>query len=48
MATLTIELPPQQVQNEFNMRRWVEVLADPVLARHEGRIETDRPGRKPR
>ena len=45
MATLTIELPQQQVQNEFNLRRWVELLADPVMARHEGRIETDRHGR---
>jgi Uma2 family endonuclease len=44
MATLTIELPPQRVQTEFNLRRWAELLSDPVLARIEGRIETDRFG----
>jgi Uma2 family endonuclease len=44
MATLTIELPPQPVQTEFNLRRWAELVADPELARIEGRIETDRFG----
>jgi len=44
MASLTIELPPRQVQNRFNLRRWGELLADPELARIEGRVETDRYG----
>ena len=44
MATLTIELPPQRLQTEFNLRRWAEVLADRELARFEWRIETDRHG----
>lgn len=42
---LTLELPPQQAQTEFNLRRWAELLADRDLARIEGRIETDRHGR---
>lgn len=29
----------------FNLRRWAELLADPELAKFEGRIETDRHGR---
>ena|SRR5947207_8524105 len=44
MATLTIELPPQQALTEFNLRRWAEVLADRELAKFEWRIETDRHG----
>jgi Uma2 family endonuclease len=44
MATLTIELPPQAAQTAFNLRRWAELLADPELARFEGRIESDRYG----
>jgi Uma2 family endonuclease len=44
MASLIIELPPRQVQKRFNLRRWDELLADPELARVEGRIETDRYG----
>ena len=44
MATLTIELPPHEAQTAFNLRRWVELLADRELARFEGRIETDRHG----
>lgn len=44
MATLTIELPPHSAQTAFNLRRWSELLADPELARVEGRIETDRHG----
>ncbi len=44
MATLTIELPPQTEQTSFNLRRWAELLADPELARFEGRVETDRHG----
>jgi Uma2 family endonuclease len=30
---------------EFNLRIWEELLADPTLAKVEGRIETDRHGR---
>ena len=45
MATLTIQLPPQRAQTEFNLRRWSELLADPDLAKVEGRVETDRYGR---
>jgi Uma2 family endonuclease len=44
MATLTLELPPQRVQTEFNLRRWAQVIADRELARFEGRVETDRFG----
>lgn len=44
MATLTIELPHHSVQTELNLRRWAELLADPELAKFEGRIETDRHG----
>jgi len=44
MATLTIELPPQQAQTARNLRRWAELLADRDLAKFEGRIETDRHG----
>jgi Uma2 family endonuclease len=41
---LTLELPPQKTQTEFKLRRWEELLADPELAKVEGRIETDRHG----
>lgn len=44
MATLTIKLPPHEAQTEFNLRRWDELLADPEVAKIEGRIETDRFG----
>jgi Uma2 family endonuclease len=44
MASLTIELPSQKSQTSFNLRRWNEILADPVLAKIEGRVETDRHG----
>lgn len=48
MALLTIELPVQENQTAFNLRRWTELLADTELgrqlARIEGRIETDRHG----
>lgn len=44
MATLTIELPPQPEQTDFNLRRWAELQSDRELARFEGRIETDRYG----
>jgi Uma2 family endonuclease len=44
MGALTIELPSQRTQTAFNLRRWDEVLADPELAKIEGRVETDRYG----
>ena len=44
MALLTIELPAHPAQTAFNLHRWAELLADPELARFEGRIETDRHG----
>ena len=42
MATLTLELPAQEKQTAFNLRRWAELLADRELAKFEGRVETDR------
>ncbi len=44
MDSLTIELPPQRTQTAYNLRRWAELQADPVVAKIEGRIETDRFG----
>jgi Uma2 family endonuclease len=44
MATLTIELPAQENQTAFNLRRWAALLEDRELAKIEGRIETDRHG----
>jgi Uma2 family endonuclease len=44
MATLTIRLPPQRTQTEYNLRRWAELLANPELVRFEGRVETNRHG----
>jgi Uma2 family endonuclease len=44
METLIIELPSQAGQTRFNLRRWDELQTDPVLAKIEGRIETDRHG----
>ena len=44
MATLTIKLPSHEAQTEFNLRRWDELLADPEVAKIEGRVETDRYG----
>ncbi len=44
MAPVTIDLPSQESKTAFNLRRWEELLADPGLARIEGRIETDRHG----
>jgi Uma2 family endonuclease len=41
---LTLELPPQKAQTEFNLRRWAELQADPEMAKIEGRVETDRFG----
>lgn len=45
MSTLTIELPSQRTQTEFNLRRWAELLADPEMRKVVGRVETDRYGR---
>ncbi|HEY5891912.1 MAG TPA: Uma2 family endonuclease, partial [Chthoniobacterales bacterium] len=42
---LTIELPSQKEQTAFNLRRWAELAHDPVMARLEGKVETDRFGR---
>ena len=48
MPALTIELPAQDDQTQFNLRRWSELTSDTSLgrelARIEGRIETDRHG----
>jgi Uma2 family endonuclease len=44
MAMLSIELPSQQAQTSFNLRRWDELLANRELSKIEGRIETDRHG----
>lgn len=45
MATLTIELPSQASQTEFNLQRWEDVINDPLYTSFQGRIETDRYGR---
>ena len=42
--SLAIQLPPREDQVEFNLRVWERVLADPALAKIEGRIETNRHG----
>jgi Uma2 family endonuclease len=44
MSGLTIELPPQVEQTQFNLRRWAELLADPEMTKLEWRVETDRYG----
>jgi Uma2 family endonuclease len=44
MPTLTIGLPAQRAQTEFNLRRWAELQRDPEMARIESRVETDRHG----
>jgi len=41
---ITIELPDLASQTTFNLARWIEILADPELARLPYRIETDRLG----
>jgi len=41
---MTIQLAPHQEQVGFNLRRWAELLEDPLLQGWEGRIETDRHG----
>jgi hypothetical protein len=42
---LTIQLPAQENQSEFNLRRWSELQSDQDLARLPYTIETDRFGR---
>ncbi|MGH7970218.1 MAG: hypothetical protein ACREIC_15965 [Limisphaerales bacterium] len=37
MAVVTIELPTQQRQTRFNLRRWSELLADAELYLQGGR-----------
>lgn len=44
MASLVIELSPQEEQTAFNVKRWEELCADPQWQKWEGRIETDRHG----
>ena len=44
MAKLAIQLPAHRDQTAFNLERWAEVLADPILDKIEQRIETDRHG----
>ncbi|MGI9115782.1 MAG: Uma2 family endonuclease [Chthoniobacterales bacterium] len=41
MGALTIELPVQEDQTAFNLRRWSELLADSELTRFQRRIETE-------
>ena len=41
---LTLELPRQKTQTDFNLRRWEVLLADRELAKIEDRFETDRHG----
>jgi Uma2 family endonuclease len=43
MATV-LQLPVRSNQTEFNLNRWEELLADPFLAKIDGRVETDRHG----
>lgn len=45
MPNLTIELPLQEEQAAFNLRRWEELIEDRELARFQGKVETDRHGR---
>ena len=42
--SLAIHLPPREDQQDFNLRVWERLQADPELAKIEGRIETDRHG----
>jgi Uma2 family endonuclease len=44
LVPITIELPDLDSQTKFNLARWTEILADPVLAKLPNRIETDRHG----
>jgi hypothetical protein len=45
IMALTIQLPAQENQSEFNVRRWSELQSDIDLAKLPHRIETDRFGR---
>ncbi|MEY4201072.1 MAG: hypothetical protein RLZZ265_2812 [Verrucomicrobiota bacterium] len=40
----TLDLPVVKDQHAFNLKRWAEACADPVLASYEFRVETDRYG----
>jgi len=40
MATLTIKLPSQPEQTDFNLRRWNELAGDPGLTKIEGPAES--------
>ena len=40
----TLDLPVVKDQHAFNLERWEEICADPVLASYEFRVETDRYG----
>lgn len=42
--SLVVHLPVRDNQTEFNLEVWERLLADPELAKIEGRIETDRHG----
>lgn len=42
--SLVVHLPVRDNQTEFNLEVWDRLLADPELAKIEGRIETDRHG----
>jgi Uma2 family endonuclease len=42
---MILQLKPLSEQNDFNLRRWSEILADRELAKLPHRIETDRHGR---
>jgi Uma2 family endonuclease len=42
---MILQLKPSREQTDFNLRRWLEILADRELARLPHRIETDRHGR---
>jgi hypothetical protein len=41
MPTLTIELPSQQHQTAFNLRRWAELVADRELSPGNTQAEID-------
>jgi Uma2 family endonuclease len=44
LVSIIIELPDLESQSRFNLKRWAEILTDPVLAKLPNRIETDRHG----
>lgn len=41
---LMLELPSQEAQTAFNLHRWSALLANPEVAKWEGRVETNRFG----